>query len=177
MRWSWIDRIVHFEPERRMITVKNVSLGEDHLHEHFPADASRPQQGVMPASLIIEGMAQTGGLLAGSLSGFREKVILAKITSARIEDEALPGDQLVYDARLERFDAAGASCRGTMTIRRPTLDGFRESPFGEISLLFSNVDANRSGLEFPEENLVFSDNLRGILVAAGLDHLIVASAD
>ncbi len=176
MRWSWIDRIVHFEPERRMIAVKNVSLGEDLLHEHFPADAWRPQRGVMPASLIIEGMAQTGGLLAGSVTGFREKVILAKITNARLDDEALPGDQLVYDAELERFDAVGASCRGTVSIRRPTLDGFRESPFGEIGLLFSHVDANRSGLEFPEENFVFSDNFRGILVAAGLDHLIASPA-
>ncbi len=176
MRWSWIDRIVHFEPERRMIAIKNVSLGEDHLHDHFAGDATRPQRGVMPASLIIEGMAQTGGLLAGSVTGFREKVILAKVASARLDDEALPGDQLVYDAELERFDAAGASCRGTVLIRRATIDGYDEQPFGEISLLFSHVDANRSGLQFPEENFVFSDNFRGILVAAGLDHLI-ATAD
>lgn len=173
MRWSWIDRIVHFEPEKRMIAVKNVSLGEDHLHDHFAADALRDKRVVMPASLIIEGMAQTSGLLAGSVSGFCEKVILAKITLARLDDEAMPGDQLVYDSELDRYDTAGASCRGTILVRRPFRGGPVERPFGEINLLFSHADTNRSGMTFPEENFVFSDNFKGILTAAGLDHLVL----
>jgi len=177
MRWNWIDRIVRFEPERRLVAVKNVSAAEEHLHDHFPAEAGRPASAVMPASLIIEGMAQAAGLLAGSAHGFREKVILAKITSARLDDEAIPGDQLVYDAVLERVDAAGASAVGTVRLRRPVREGeIEEIEIGEISLLFSHVDANRSGLEFPQENFVFSENFRSIIAAAGLGHLVAATA-
>ncbi len=178
MRWNWIDRIVRFEPDHRLVAVKNVSAAEEHVHDHFPAGPDGPASPLMPASLIIEGMAQAAGLLAGSVHRFREKVVLAKITSARIDDEAIPGDQLVYDAVLERVDAAGASARGTVRRRRFTREGeLDEIEIGEISLMFAHADANRSGLEFPDENFVFSDNFRTILTAAGLEHLMAAEVD
>ena len=78
MRWIWIDRVVELVPRERLVAIKNVSLAEDHLHDHFAAEGSRPAMPVMPASLIIEGMAQTAGILVGHAEGFREKVILAK---------------------------------------------------------------------------------------------------
>ena len=61
MRWMWIDTIVTYEPDKRLVAIKNVSLAEEHLHEHFRATATLPAQPVMPASLMIEGMAQTAG--------------------------------------------------------------------------------------------------------------------
>ena len=56
MRWFWIDRFIEFEAARAK-AIKNISLGEEHLHDHFPGYP------VMPNTLIVEGMAQTGGLL------------------------------------------------------------------------------------------------------------------
>ena len=171
MRWMWIDRIVEFESEQRMVAIKNVSLAEEHLHDHFPAtgdDAARP---VMPASLIIEGMAQTAGVLVGSVNGFTEKVILAKITRATLTADVFPGQTIRYDATLERIDAGGASTTGTVERRGngPGEDQWIE--IGQIELMFSHVDNNMTGIEFPEENFVFSDNFRTILRTAGLEHL------
>ncbi len=51
----------------------------------------------MPAALILEGLAQTGGILVGEANDFKEKVVLAKILSAKFEREALAGETLIYD--------------------------------------------------------------------------------
>jgi 3-hydroxymyristoyl/3-hydroxydecanoyl-(acyl carrier protein) dehydratase len=66
MRWMWIDQILELEPGRRLVAIKNVTLAEEHLHDHFPAAGNLPPLPVMPASLIIEGMAQTAGILVGA---------------------------------------------------------------------------------------------------------------
>ncbi|HHH76481.1 MAG TPA: beta-hydroxyacyl-ACP dehydratase, partial [Phycisphaerae bacterium] len=57
MRWIWIDRFIEFVPTVKATAVKNISLAEEHLHDHW---SPWP---VMPASLMIEGMAQTAGIL------------------------------------------------------------------------------------------------------------------
>ncbi|MEI6476011.1 MAG: beta-hydroxyacyl-ACP dehydratase, partial [Planctomycetota bacterium] len=97
MRWMWIDTIVTYEPDKRLVAIKNVSLAEEHLHDHFPATATLPAQPVMPASLMIEGMAQTAGILVGSLRRFKEKVVLAKIQRAEINADVIPGQCIRYD--------------------------------------------------------------------------------
>jgi 3-hydroxyacyl-[acyl-carrier-protein] dehydratase len=86
MRWIWIDRIVEFEEARRCVAVKCVSAAEDVLHDHFPATEHHPATPVLPNTLIIEGMAQTAGILVGHAGGFREKVILAKIARAKFTE-------------------------------------------------------------------------------------------
>lgn len=169
MRWMWIDNIVTYEPDQRMVAVKNVSLAEEHLHDHFAADGQRAALPVMPTALIVEGMAQTAGVLVGSVHRFREKVILAKVVRARVDFEATPGDTLRYDASIDRIDAAGAATTGIIEHRRAGQDGW--APFGMVDLMFSHIDQNMSGLEFPEENFVFSENFRTILRTAGLDSL------
>ena len=95
--------MVAFEPGHRLTVVKNVSLAEDHLHDHFA------YQPIMPASLMLEGMAQTAGVLVGSTRGFKEKVILAKIGSATIDADVIPGQTIRYDAVIERVDESGAA--------------------------------------------------------------------
>ncbi|MEA1952113.1 MAG: 3-hydroxyacyl-ACP dehydratase FabZ family protein [Planctomycetota bacterium] len=102
MRWYWIDRFIEFESGKQAKAIKAISLAEDHLHDHFP------EYPVMPKSLIIEGMAQTGGLLACEHGGFREKVVLAKITKAKFHGEAFPGDSLIYTATVEYIKKNGA---------------------------------------------------------------------
>ncbi|HWB18827.1 MAG TPA: hypothetical protein VG711_00885 [Phycisphaerales bacterium] len=173
MRWMWIDRIIDFEEGRRLSAIKNVSLAEEHLHDHFPADEHSDAQPVMPASLMIEGMAQTAGILVGTLNRFREKVILAKIVSAKIDTDVTPGQTIRYDAELESNHAAGAATNGIVSrwvFNSDSTPGEWER-IGEINLLFSHIDQNFSGLDFPKENFVFSDNFKMILRAAGLDRL------
>lgn len=107
MRWYWIDRFIEFESGRRAKAVKNVSLAEEHLHDHFPGYP------VMPPSLIVEGLAQTGGLLVCEHRRFREKVVLAKVPKVRFYCEACPGDTLVYTATIEYVREDGAMVTAT----------------------------------------------------------------
>ena len=76
MRWIWIDRFVDFQSGKSARAVKNLSLAEDHFRDHFPGYP------VMPAALILEGLAQTGGILVGEVNNFQEKVVLAKVPRA-----------------------------------------------------------------------------------------------
>ena len=169
MRWMWIDRVIAFEPRTRLVAVKNVSLAEEHLHQHFGAEGALPPCPVMPNSLILEGMAQTAGTLVGSVHDFREKVVLAKVASATFTDDVLPGHTVRYDAVLERIDDAGAATRGT--IERLDHRTGTWTQIGVVELMFSHLDNNLQGLEFPEENFVFSENFRTILRSAGLASL------
>lgn len=163
----WIDAITDYEPDRRLVAVKNVSLSEEHLHDHFEANGDEPALPLMPNSLIVEGMAQTAGVLVGSVNAFREKVVLAKIVKAVIEKDVVPGQSIRYDAVIERMDDAGASTTGTIE-RLDHRVGAWES-IGRIDLMFSHIDNNMSGLEFPEHNFVFGENFRTLLRTAGLD--------
>lgn len=149
MRWIWFDRFEHFESGRRAVAVKNVTLAEDHLHDHFPGYP------VMPASLMIEGMAQTAGILVGEARQFAEKVILAKVKRAGFHALVRPGDQLRYEAEIEQLTDAAASTTG-----RVLRDG---KVIGEVDIVFSHIDQNLSGLEFPQENFVFTEEFMALL--------------
>ena len=103
----WIDRFLEFESGRYAKAIKYVSLAEDYLHDHFP------QLPVIPNSLVIEGLAQTGGLLVCEHNQFTEKVILAKIPKVEFFCEAVPGDTLTYTATIEYINAEGAAVTAT----------------------------------------------------------------
>jgi 3-hydroxyacyl-[acyl-carrier-protein] dehydratase len=107
MRWFWIDRFTEFESGRAATAIKNVSLAEEHLHDHFPGAP------VMPNSLVIEGIAQTGGLLVAQHGDFQQRVILAKLAKARFYFSAVPGDTLTYRATIEDIHKDGAVVSGT----------------------------------------------------------------
>ena len=159
MRWMWIDRILELEHGRRCVAVKNVSLAEEHLHDHFPGTP------VMPGSLMIEGMAQTAGILVGHARDFKEKVILAKIGKAVFERDVFPGSTLFYTATLDRIDGSGASTSGRVELLDHA-DGERQT-IGEVNLLFSHIDQNMSGLGFPERNFVFTEQFFDLLRNSG----------
>ncbi len=153
MRWLWIDKFVEFTPRTSATAVKNVSLAEEHLHDLYP------EFPIMPHSLIIEGMAQTAGILVGDARNFSEKVILAKIGRATFHRLVRPGDTLYHFARISQLNEAGASIEG---IVRAGPDA--SSPLvAEIELMFSHIDKNLAGAAFPEHNFVFTDQFRDLL--------------
>src|SRR5271166_2636352 len=110
MRWIWIDRFTEFQSGRAARAVKNLSLAEDHFAEHFPGYP------VMPACLILEGLAQTGGILVGEANQFKEKVILAKVPRAVFHREMLAGEQLVYEVEILHVREEGASVAGRVLV-------------------------------------------------------------
>ncbi|MEM6333891.1 MAG: 3-hydroxyacyl-ACP dehydratase FabZ family protein [Planctomycetota bacterium] len=160
MRWIWIDRIVEHDPGQRLVTVKNVSAAEEVLHDHFPAEGDLDPQPLMPNPLIIEGMAQTAGILVGHTGSFKEKVVLAKIKHATFHAAARPGTTLRHTARLLNFGKAGGSTSGTTELIDPHTG--QTTPLAEIDLMFSHVDHNMAGLDFPEENFVFTGTLTAL---------------
>ena len=149
MRWIWIDRFEQFEPGRRAVAVKNVTMAEDHLHDHFPGFP------LMPASLMIEGMAQTAGILVGEAREFAEKVILAKVKRAVFHQIVRPGQQIRHEATIEQLSDSAAMTTGRI------FSG--DELIGEVDLVFSHIDQNMSGLDFPDENFVFTEEFLSLL--------------
>lgn len=85
-----VDRIVELEPGKRIVGIKNVTINEPWFVGHFPGYP------IMPGVLIIEAMAQTGGVLVLSQMPDRESklVLFAGIEEARFRRQVIPGDQL-----------------------------------------------------------------------------------
>jgi len=149
VRWIWIDRFEVFESGRRAVALKNVSLAADHIHDHFPGFP------VMPTSLMVEGMAQTAGILVGEARGFAEKVILAKVKRAVFHRLVRPGDTIRHEAVIEQLTDQAATTTGRTTVG--------DDLVAEIDIVFSHIDQNVSGLEFPEENFVFNESFLSLL--------------
>lgn len=151
MRWIWIDKFVEFTPRTSATAVKNVSLAEEHLHDLYP---NFP---IVPHSLIVEGMAQTAGILVGEARNFAEKVILAKIGRATFHRLVRPGDTIRFNATIDQLSEQGASITGTVTV------GTGNDVVAEIELMFSHIDQNLAGLRFPEHNFVFTEQFTELL--------------
>jgi 3-hydroxyacyl-[acyl-carrier-protein] dehydratase len=107
MRWMWIDRIVEFVRGERAVAVKNVSMTDEPLNEY------QPGLPVMPCSLIVEGMALTGGILANDQQDFRERIVLAKVNKVAFHRLAMPGDQLRYTATIQQSQPEGVFIHAT----------------------------------------------------------------
>jgi 3-hydroxyacyl-[acyl-carrier-protein] dehydratase len=152
MRWIWIDRFLEFHRGKSARAVKTLSLAEDYFAEHFPGYA------VMPAALILEGIAQTGGILVGEANDFREKVVLAKVNWVRCHREALAGETLVYAVELLNLRPEGAAVQGRVTSG--------ESLVVEAEVFFAHLDQTRSQQLFGDHNFVFSGELQHMLKLA-----------
>ena len=149
MRWIWIDKFVEFTSRKSATAIKNVSLAEEHLHDLYPAFP------IVPNTLIIEGMAQTAGILVGEARNFEEKVILAKIGRATFHRLVRPGETISFEANIEQLNEQGASITGTVKVG--------SEPVADIELMFSHIDQNLAGLEFPEHNFVFTEQFTELL--------------
>jgi 3-hydroxyacyl-[acyl-carrier-protein] dehydratase len=153
MRWIWIDKFTEFTTRTSATAIKNVSLAEEHLHDLYPAFP------IVPHSLIVEGMAQTAGILVGEARNFAEKVILAKIGKATFHRLVRPGETITYSAKIEQLSEQGASIAGTVT----ATSGGASEKVADIELMFSHIDQNMSGMEFPEHNFVFTEQFTELL--------------
>ncbi len=149
MRWIWIDKFTDFNSGKSAVAVKNVTLAEEHLHDHFPGFP------VMPETLMIEAMAQTAGILVGEAKNFKEKVILAKIKKAVFFDYVKPGDTIRLETQIESITPEAAGTAGKITCG--------EKLIAEIDLMFSHIDQNLAGKKFPEENFVFTGTFESLL--------------
>jgi len=93
-----VDRIVEFEELKRIVGIKNVTFNEPFFQGHFPGVP------IMPGVLIIEAMAQTGGVLIFKTLPERDKklVFLMGIENAKFRKPVRPGDQLRIEMNVIR---------------------------------------------------------------------------
>ena len=97
MRWFWVDRFEVFVRCRRAVALKAVTLTEEHLHDHFPGAA------VVPNSLVLEGLAQTAGILVADAIDYRRQVVLAKVGRSEFQFDAVPGDVLRFEVEMVEY--------------------------------------------------------------------------
>ena len=94
-----VDRVLEIEPKKRIVAIKNVTINEQFFLGHFPG---RP---VMPGVLLIEGLAQAGGLLVLHDLPQRDGKLLyfAGIEEAKFRRPVVPGDQIRYEVEVLRL--------------------------------------------------------------------------
>ncbi len=162
MRFFLIDRITRWEVGSCAEALKNVALSEDFFDDHFP------RHPIMPGVLILEGMAQLGGLLLEeslrARDGQSRKALLTVIERTRFRRMVRPGDTLRYRAEIAGLnEAAGkvhaaASCDGATVATSDLVFGFRqvddrdldEKRAGLLALWRRDPDVPADGPEEPE---------------------------
>ena len=103
-----VDRVIEFEPGQRIVGIKNVTINEPFFQGHFPGHP------VMPGVLIIESMAQVGGMmLMGSFDDPSSKVVyFVAIDGAKFRKPVVPGDQLRCEITMVQLRGATCKIRG-----------------------------------------------------------------
>lgn len=123
-----VDRVLEYEEMRRIVGIKNVTINEPFFQGHFPGAP------IMPGVLIIESMAQLGGVLLFKTIPDRETklVFFAGIESARFRRPVRPGDQLRIEMLLTHNKKRLGKLKG-----KAFVEGKRVA---EAEIMFSLVD-------------------------------------
>lgn len=107
-----VDRVIHIDPGKSIKAIKNVTANESFFEGHFP------EIKIMPGVLIVEAVAQAGGiLLYHSLPEPEKKlVVLSKIQSAKFRRIVVPGDQMELYAEIVKIRARFATIKGRASV-------------------------------------------------------------
>ena len=108
-----VDKIISMEIGKQIVGLKNVTINEPFFQGHFP---ERP---VMPGVLILEGMAQVGGVMAfyANPEAIGNKLLFfAGIDKARFRKPVVPGDQLIFTLELIRAKRGLTIMNGKATV-------------------------------------------------------------
>ena len=107
-----IDRIVEFEPKKRLVAIKNVTINEPFFQGHFPGYP------IMPGVLVVEAMAQAGGIIMmHELPDRAHKlVVFTGIERAKFRQPVTPGDQLRIEVDVLSFRTRAGRIEGKATV-------------------------------------------------------------
>jgi beta-hydroxyacyl-ACP dehydratase FabZ len=107
-----VDRIVEVQGTQKIIGLKNVTINEPFFQGHFPGHP------IMPGVLIVEAMAQTGGLLLMEQVSDREKkvVYFMALDNVKFRKPVVPGDQLRMEVEMLQFRGKIARMKGTALV-------------------------------------------------------------
>jgi len=108
-----VDRVLELIPDDKIVALKNVTINEPFFQGHFPG---KP---VMPGVLIIEAMAQAGGILAYMTAPPEKRnrlIYFMGMDNVRFRKMVLPGDQIIFEAKILKFRSKVAKMSGTATV-------------------------------------------------------------
>ena len=109
-----IDRIIDLIPGKKVVALKNVTMNEPFFTGHFPKEP------VMPGVLILEAMAQAGGVLAWESAGDEKKKTMTFYFTAmdrvRFRKMVVPGDQLMFEIELLKMRSNAVKMAGTAKV-------------------------------------------------------------
>ena len=107
-----IDRIVEIERKKRIVAIKNVTVNEPYFQGHFPGYP------IMPGALLVEAIAQAGGVLLMPEVPDREKklMVFTSIERAKFRRPVVPGDQVRIEASALTWKPRYAKMRGEATV-------------------------------------------------------------
>jgi 3-hydroxyacyl-[acyl-carrier-protein] dehydratase len=89
-----VDRIIDLQPKEKAVGIKNVTINEPFFQGHFP------NYPIMPGVLIVEAMAQVGGILALHAGSKKHTVYFMSIEKAKFRKPVVPGDQLRFEVNI-----------------------------------------------------------------------------
>ena len=106
MRFLFYDRILELEPARRMVATKAISIGDEFLPDHYTLCP------LMPATLVVESVAQAAGWLYMVTEGFTIHTVLVMFEGAEVKRHPRAGDTLTIEVSMEFRHRGGATLRG-----------------------------------------------------------------
>ena len=107
-----VDRIVEFEENKRVVGIKNVTINEPFFQGHFPGHP------IMPGVLLLEAMAQVGGVMAlkSDPDPSRKVIYFMSIDKAKFRRPVVPGDQVRFELELTKTRASIRQFKGTALV-------------------------------------------------------------
>ena len=145
MQFILIDRILELEPGRRIVAIKNLTLAEEYLAEHFPGFP------VLPGVLMLEAMAQASAWLIRVTEDYAHSVVVLKTVKAvKYGSFVAPGHQLMIEADIARHTDSQTELRA-----KGTTDGVA-TVSGRITMERYNLRDREPALEGVDHDIVAS---------------------
>ena len=141
MKFILIDKVVSIEPGKQIKTIKNVSLAEEYLADHFPAFP------VLPGVLLLQGLVESASWLVRKTQNFANSMVLLQQTkNVKYKSFLAPGDQIEYtiqakdiEENISSFIGSGTSKSGEKIVEGRL--ALRHFNLADENSAFANADA------------------------------------
>lgn len=127
----FIDKVIEYEKNKKAVAIKNVTYNEWFFQGHFP------EKPLMPGVLILEAMAQTGGIIIMQMEeNYNKLAVLVGVDKVRFRSQVCPSDTLIITAEL-------LTCNSNMG-KIKACSKVNEKIVAEAEILFSLINKNES---------------------------------
>jgi len=128
MRFYLIDKVIHFEPGKSGVGIKNVTLAEEFFIKHYDRTP------LMPEPLIIEALAQIGGWTIAVSTHYHYVAIMLRIDDVRFYRYVRPGDQLILKANILAISENGSLIEGRAEVNGEVVASIERLMYGNYQV-------------------------------------------